>query len=169
MKRVALLILLLASAAVSAAPPTVTVANVSGDPGQPVAIVAVTDAKAVSFYPIDKGVYLDPPNRINDPKSTVATAYQDGVYRVLVYAGNADGPSQPAIVTVTIGTGAQKKLGAAASDCIAPCKCKNCNEHTGESQPKTAVAPASAPVILGSGGACISYWDGRKWVSSCPK
>ena len=106
MTRLALTLIASAWAAcLFAAPPDVEVpAKVTGDPGAFLVITAKTDAKGARFYAVDPGLNLFPAGLLTDPKSTVATGPK-GTYRVLVYAGNADGASAPKVVLVEIGGG----------------------------------------------------------------
>lgn len=93
------------SSSLLAAPPTVDVpAEVSGAKGAFIVVTAVTDGKNAQFFPIDAGLNVFPANLLTDPKTTVVTAAEDGVYRLLVYSGNADGASLPKLVFVKVGT-----------------------------------------------------------------
>jgi hypothetical protein len=101
----ALLWVLAAVVAAAAAPPVVTLpAEVTGDVGSFVAVRAsVTEAKVVKFVPLDAGLNVFPADLLADKTATVVTAGKPGRYRILAYSGNADGPSEPATVTVVIG------------------------------------------------------------------
>lgn len=87
-----------------AAPPTIEVPKeVTGEVGAFVVIRAKSDAKNVQFYHIDPGLSVFPSDLLTDPKATVVTSARDGTYRILVYAGNADGASIPVVIIVKIG------------------------------------------------------------------
>lgn len=103
--RLPLTILLLSAGWLSAAPPVVTLpATVSGDVSAFVLVKAgVTDAKAVKFLPLDAGLSVFPSGLLNDPTVTVVVASKPGRYRILAFAGNADGASEPVLTTVVIG------------------------------------------------------------------
>ena len=97
----------LAAAVVAvAAPPVVTVEpEIKGEIGAFVAVRAsVTEASVVKFVPLDKGLNLFPADLLADKTATVATTAKAGRYRILCYSGNADGPSEPVITTVVIGS-----------------------------------------------------------------
>jgi hypothetical protein len=96
-----------ATVVAQAAPPVVTVPQeVTGDVGSFVAVRAtVTDAKIVKFVPVDAGLNVFPADLLADKTATVVTAGKNGRYRILCYSGNADGPSEPVVVTVVIGGG----------------------------------------------------------------
>lgn len=147
-----IMFLLLTCAGLSGAPPVVTVPTaVSGKVGQYVTITAQTDAKSVVFFPLDDGLNPVPPQMNSDTAKTfIGLPFSDGTFRLLVYSGNADGPSQPVLVTVTVAGIQQKKLGSVSAD-----------------PPQTA----ESPVILNAAGACTAYYDRRtgKWYASCPK
>lgn len=102
-----LLAVLVLSAGCLAAPPVVTVpAEVTGEVGSFVAVRAtVKDGKAVKFVAVDAGLNLFPADLLADKTATVVTSAKAGRYRILVYSGNADGPSEPAMTTVVIGDG----------------------------------------------------------------
>lgn len=103
MRKFAVALLLLA-APLWAAPPAVEVpATVKVNSGEWVIIVAKTDAKSVKFVPLTPGLKQFPPQLVSDPKTFAAQA-PDGVYRLLVYSGNADGPSDPVYSVITIGS-----------------------------------------------------------------
>lgn len=94
---------LVASAALSA-PPTVTAPQKAcGEVGDWVFITAISDGKGVRFVPLDDGLAVFPAGKLKDTNETAVRATKAGVYRVLVYTGNAEGPSEPAIVYVTFG------------------------------------------------------------------
>ena len=101
----ALLWVLASVVAATAAPPVVTLpAEVTGDVGSFVAVRAsVTEAKVVRFVPLDAGLNVFPADLLADKTATVVTAGKPGRYRILAYSGNAEGPSEPATVTVVIG------------------------------------------------------------------
>ena len=98
-------VVLLCAVLGAAAPPVVTLpAEVTGDVGSFVAVRAsVTEAKVVRFVPLDAGLNVFPADLLADKTATVVTAGKPGRYRILAYSGNADGPSEPATVTVVIG------------------------------------------------------------------
>lgn len=90
---------------VRADPPTVVVpAKLQVESGEYIVLTAETAAPAVKFVALTPGLRPFPPLLISNKKAYVATA-PDGVYRVLAYTGNADGPSDPVICTVTVGAG----------------------------------------------------------------
>jgi len=98
---------LLAAAVATAAPPVVTVpAEVAGDVSAFVVVKAeVKDGKSAKFVPIDSGLSVFPSGLLSDPMVTVVVGQKPGRYRILCYSGNADGPSEPVVVTVVIGGG----------------------------------------------------------------
>ena len=102
MRRVcALLFLLAATTMATAAPPTVTAPEkVFGEVGDWVSVQVTTDGQGVKFVPLDAGLKLFPANKLKNANETLAFAARAGRYRVLVYTGGADGPSEPVIVTV---------------------------------------------------------------------
>jgi hypothetical protein len=100
-----LALLLLTAGVGLAAPPRLKLPDgVAGEVADFVTVTAETDGRAVRFVPLDPGLKVFPSALLADPKSTVVTAAVPGRYRLLAYTGNADGPSDPATVTVTIGT-----------------------------------------------------------------
>jgi len=103
--RSAILLTLTFAGWLSAAPPVVTLpAEVPGEVAAFVLVKAdVKEAKAVKFLPLDSGLSVFPSGLLNDPTVTVVVASKPGRYRVLAYAGNADGASEPATTTVVIG------------------------------------------------------------------
>jgi hypothetical protein len=87
-----------------AAPPSVTAPEkVYGETGDWVFFTVTTDGKGVKFVPLDAGLSLFPQGKLRDPNETAARATKPGSYRVLVYSGNADGPSEPRVVLVVFG------------------------------------------------------------------
>jgi hypothetical protein len=58
-------------------------------------------AKAVRFVPLDDGLKLVPADKLKDEFATFVRATEAKTYKVLVYSGNADGPSNPVYVSVT--------------------------------------------------------------------
>lgn len=97
-------LVLLAGVAAAAGPPAVTVpAEVKGDVANFVTVKATaTDAKVVKFLALDPGLSVFPASLLADQTATVVVASRPGKYRLLAYAGNADGPSDPVITTVVI-------------------------------------------------------------------
>lgn len=93
----------LASSAGMTAPPTVKVPErIVGEAGDFIPVVAETDGVSVKFVVLDPGLKVFPPGFLKDPKTTVVTGPK-GQYRLLVYTGTADGPSDPVIVLVVVG------------------------------------------------------------------
>ncbi len=101
----ALLWLLAAAVVAQAAPPVVTLPpEVTGDVAAFVVVKAtVKDGKSAKFVPIDSGLSVFPAGLLADPFATVVVGQKAGRYRILCYSGNADGPSEPVMVTVVIG------------------------------------------------------------------
>lgn len=96
--------LALACGLASAAPPVVTAPEkVYGETGDWVFFAVTTDGKGVKFVPLDTGLSLFPSGKLKDPNETAARATKPGTYRVLIYTGNADGPSEPKVVAVVFG------------------------------------------------------------------
>jgi hypothetical protein len=88
----------------AAAPGSVTLpAEVKGDVGAFVVIVAQTDGKAVRFVPLDGGLSVFPSELLNNRKVTVVVASKPGRYRILAYSAAGDEPGEPAFTTVIIG------------------------------------------------------------------
>jgi hypothetical protein len=88
------------------APPKIDAPKeVPGVKGDFVIVTAVTDGKAVKFVPLTSGLRVFPSSLLNDQKSTVVVALEDGNYRLLAYTGNQDGPSDPVVIVVKIGGG----------------------------------------------------------------
>lgn len=104
MRLSAFLILMLGGWAV-AAPPVVTApAEVKGEPSTFVTVRAeVKDATAVKFVPLDGGLSVFPADLLTTKVATVVVASKAGKYRILCYAGNADGASDPVFITLVIG------------------------------------------------------------------
>jgi hypothetical protein len=92
-----------------AAPPVVTLpSEVPGEVAAFVVVQAKVDgAKAVKFLPLDAGLSVFPSGLLSDQTVTVVVAQRPGRYRVLAYAGNADGASEPVTTTVVIGGAVQ--------------------------------------------------------------
>ena len=103
--RLSILVLLTFAAGLSAAPPVVTLPKeVPGEVGGFVVVRAdVKDAKAVKYVTLDAGLSVFPGDLLTDKTVTVVVASKPGRYRILAYAGNADGASDPATTTVVIG------------------------------------------------------------------
>lgn len=102
--RPAILTLLLALPAATAAPPELKLPEkVAVESGDWVVVTAETDGKAVEFVPLDPGLKRFPAELIANPKVFAATAARDGTYRVLAYTGGIDGPSKPKVCVVTVG------------------------------------------------------------------
>jgi hypothetical protein len=78
-------------------------ANVRGDPGTFVQVQANTSGTTVRWYVLDPGLNLFPVNLLKDTKTAVVTGTAPGAYRLLAYTSDKDGPSDPAVCTVTIG------------------------------------------------------------------
>jgi hypothetical protein len=102
----ALLSVFAAVALASAAPPVVTLpAEVKGEPSTFVTVRSeVNGATAVKFVPIDPGLSVFPADMLVTKTATVVVAAKPGKYRLLAYAGNVDGASDPALTTLVIGT-----------------------------------------------------------------
>ena len=95
--------LLLLTPSIFAQPPSVKVPEkIEGQIASFIILRAETDAKTVMFYPIDEGINVFPSELLADKKATVITAAKPGRYRILVYTGNENGPSSPAICVVLI-------------------------------------------------------------------
>lgn len=95
----------LATAALSAAPPEIKLpAELRGEPGAFLVVRAETTATVVRFVQLDPGLAVFPADLLTDKKATVMVASKPGKYRVLAYTGNADGPSEPAVCVVIVGT-----------------------------------------------------------------
>ena len=78
-------------------------AEVRGEVGSFVTLVAETSGKVVKFYPLDSGLSVFPPALLANTKATVVVAAQPGRYRVLAYTAAGDSPSDPVLCTVVIG------------------------------------------------------------------
>jgi hypothetical protein len=78
-------------------------AEVRGEVGSFVTILAETSGKVVKFYPLDSGLSVFPPALLANTKATVVVAAQPGRYRVLAYTAAGDTPSDPVLCTVVIG------------------------------------------------------------------
>lgn len=166
MLRFSLLALLLFASAAPAAPPVLNLpSTVSGKVGEFLTITATTDAAFVVFYPLDSGLNPVPPQMNNDvAKSFIALPFVEGSYRLLVYTGGADGPSQPAIVNVNIAAStvsAAKKLTA-----VAPAAAPAAPDSPLPPAHIQALPPA---VQSFSEGSCTWYRVGNKWYSTCPQ
>ncbi len=88
-------------------PPTVTLPEkISGDAGPPIRVKATISgiAKSVMWVSLDPGLFVFPPELLKDSMTCVCWSTTPGVYRLMAYTGNVDGPSLPAICTITIGT-----------------------------------------------------------------
>lgn len=86
------------------APPVVTLPKeVTGEPAAFIVVRAECDAPAVKFHAIDAGLNVFPSGLLSDPLATVVTSARPGRFRLLAYSGNADGPSEPVVVTVVVG------------------------------------------------------------------
>lgn len=104
MYRTALLVVLLSASALGAAPPTVTAPpKVFGEVGDWVFVKATTDGKGLKVVPLDTGLKLFPSEKLKDPTEMGFYATKPGSYRVLLYTGSAEGPSDPTVITVTFG------------------------------------------------------------------
>lgn len=90
-------------AGASAAPPVVEApAQVKGKPGAFIVVTVKTDAKNAQFVSLTPGINIFPPGLLNDPKTTVVTAAEEGIYTLLIYSGNADGGSDPVYTEVVV-------------------------------------------------------------------
>ena len=78
-------------------------AEVRGEVGSFVTILAETSGKVVKFYPLDSGLSVFPPALLANAKATVVVAAKPGRYRMLAYTAMGDQPSEPAVCTVVIG------------------------------------------------------------------
>ncbi len=78
-------------------------AEVSGEVGDFITIVADTEGKKVIFYPLDKGLSVFPAALLTNPKASVVSARTPGRYRVLAITAVGDELSDPALCTVVIG------------------------------------------------------------------
>jgi hypothetical protein len=78
-------------------------AEVRGEVGSFVTILAETSGKVVKFYPLDPGLSVFPPALLANTKATVVVSAQPGRYRVLAYTASGDTPSDPVLCTVVIG------------------------------------------------------------------
>jgi hypothetical protein len=78
-------------------------AKISGQPGAFISVPAKTEAKVVKWVSIDKGLNIFPVDLLKDSKTLVVTSQIQGVYRLLAYAGNEFGPSDPSFTSVVIG------------------------------------------------------------------
>lgn len=78
-------------------------AEVRGEPGAFISVVAKTDGKRVRYYSLDAGLNSFPAELLSNPAATVVTASQPGRYRLLAYTALGDVPSDPVIVTVIVG------------------------------------------------------------------
>jgi hypothetical protein len=76
--------------------------NVAGDPGDFITIKATTLGTVVKWVTIDKGLKLFPTDLLKDSKTAIVTGQNPGVYRILAYTSDSNGPSDPVITTITI-------------------------------------------------------------------
>lgn len=83
-----------------AAPPTIEAPKtVYGETGEWCEVDIKMDAVTIKLVQLDAGLKVFPADRLKDPKKVIATALKPGRYKVLLYTGNAEGPSDPVIVT----------------------------------------------------------------------
>ena len=78
-------------------------AEIRGEVAGFVTVLAETTGKTVKFFPIDPGLSVFPAGLLANPKATVVSSSQPGVYRLLCYSAKADEPSDPQICRVIIG------------------------------------------------------------------
>lgn len=77
--------------------------KVSGQPGAFIKVPAKTESKFVKWVSIDKGLNIFPVDLLKDSKTLVVTSQITGVYRLIAYVGDVNGPSEPAFTSVVIG------------------------------------------------------------------
>ena len=77
--------------------------EITGQPGEFIAIKPETNGKVVRFVALDTGLNLFPSDLLSDKTATVASSVRPGRYRVLAYTALADVASPPAITTIVIG------------------------------------------------------------------
>ena len=96
-------IFLLAATSV-AEPPTVTVPEkVYGSVGDYAWFTVTTDGKGLQVVPLTAGLQFFPADKLKNPNEIGVRATVVGEYKLLVYAGNADGASPPKYVFVVFG------------------------------------------------------------------
>lgn len=100
--------ILLAAALVALACPcwaqSVTLpAEIKGEVGQFVEIVATTDDATIKWHSVDAGLNLFPQRLLKDTKIAVVTALVPGRYRIIAVSAKGDVPSDFAFCTVVIG------------------------------------------------------------------
>lgn len=87
-----------------AAPPTVTVPDkVYAEVGDWAFFTVVTDGKGTKVVSLTPGLKRFPADKLKDVNEFGFRATTPGSYQVLVYSGNAEGASEPKIVTVVFG------------------------------------------------------------------
>jgi hypothetical protein len=95
-----LLVLLLVASPVFAEVPTLKLpAEVKGEPGTFIAIRAETDSAWVNFR-ADPGLAVFPSGLLSDRKATVLTAARPGRYKLFAYTGNEDGGADAEVVII---------------------------------------------------------------------
>ena len=88
-----------------AAPPTVQAPEkIYGEAGDWVFFKVTTDSKQVTkIVSLTDGLELFPSEKLKDPTEHGVRARKSGTYKLLVYTGNAEGPSEPRFIQVTFG------------------------------------------------------------------
>lgn len=98
-KKLALILLLVASPLFAEVPTLKLPAEVKGEPGTFIAIRAESDAAWVNFR-ADAGLAVFPSGLLADRKATVLTAAKPGRYRLFAYTGNEDGGADAEVLIV---------------------------------------------------------------------
>ena len=78
-------------------------AEIRGGVAEFVTVLAETTGKTVKFFPVDPGLSVFPAGLLANPKATVVSSSQPGVYRLLVYTAIGETPTDPQVCRVIIG------------------------------------------------------------------
>lgn len=99
-----LLVLILFTSVTIAAPPTIEAPErVFGEIGDYTFFKVTTSGKGLKIVPLDQGLVLFPSDKLKDSNEIGVRATRPGTYKLLIYTGNADGPSEPKIISIVIG------------------------------------------------------------------
>lgn len=77
-------------------------AEIPGQPGAFVTILAETTGEVVRFFPLDPGLSVFPAELLSNKKATVVVAAGPGRYRVLAYTAIGGKPTEPVTTVVVI-------------------------------------------------------------------
>lgn len=101
MKRLALLIVLLAGPAFAEPPFVKLPAEVAATSGTFIVVTAESNGKTIRWVPLDAGLSMIPTDLLRDTKTAICMAAK-GRYRLLAYTALADESSVPSIVTIIV-------------------------------------------------------------------